>query len=310
MHEILPTLRSLLIDHLTTSESLITDMAPGSDVVRVSNTSRFRRGDEIFLMSLTTGKAEKARIFAIGDTDGDGVVDDDFALKLVGPTTPGWTMANSSFVQKAINWIPLKRIYIGDLQQIPDYPTITISPLSESNEWWAIGATEHEYRVAIRVYVQTQNFEESNLTLSKYASAVKEILIDHIHPIINEQAETFALTADFLFGGTVLTIADTSKFGANDVVFLRDSQPHPSDQENVIRTVLSPTQLEISTPAEFDYLVSRQAQIIRINRYIYNSRPSDTNFGYVPGSGGSLLRAAEITWFGKEVRCRAGNLAT
>lgn len=301
MHEILPSLKTLLVDHLATSQVLTADMAPGSSTVTIDNTSRFRSGDEVFLMSTVLGKAEKAVVKDIVDS---------FTLSLESATVPGWTVANSSFVQKAISHQPLKRVYVGDIRRIPDFPAITLASGNESNDWWAIGATEHEFHIAIRVYVQTNSFENSEILVNRYATAVREILMDHIHPIVTGKTEFFPLTADLPAGGTVVSIADTSSFEVNGTVFVRDAQPQPSSTENVIRSILSPTELELATPSQFTFLTSRQAEILKVERYLYDTRPSNISYGYVPGSGGSLLRAAEIGWFGKEVVCRAGNILT
>jgi hypothetical protein len=301
MNEILTSLRSLLVDHLSTSQSLTSNTAAGSDLVYVANTSRFRAGDEAFLMSATLNKAEPVRIRDVIDYR---------TLQLFENSVPGWTTSNGSFIQKAIAHEPLRRAYIGDLKRIPDFPTITISPDSEDNEWWSLGATDHDFKLSIRVYVQTANFEESNIVLTKYAQAIREILIDHIHPIIEQQTEYFPLTADLIAGSLVVSLTDTSDFVPNQVVFIRDAEPRLSSTENIVLSILSPTELELNVPVKYDYLVVRQAEIIRVNRYLYDTRPSNISYGYVPGSGGSLLRAAEIKWYGKEVRCREGNRST
>lgn len=299
MDEILPSLRTLLIDHLATSQALIADMAPGSKFVKIANTSRFRAGDEVFLMATPLNRAEKARIFAVPDFE---------TLELEEATVPGWATADSSLVQKAINYAPLKRVYIGNLGRNPDFPSITITPENESNEWWALGATDHDFRVSIRVYVQTGNFEKSEILLAKYAKAIREILIDHIHPVINSQTEIFSLTVDLPANGTVATIPDTSTFRLGDRIILRDATPPPSSEENTVRTVLSPTELELNVAVGRTFETARSAELLRLNRYLYDTRPSDISYGYVPGA--SLLRAAQIDWFGKEVRCRPGNIAT
>ena len=301
MHEILPSLRTLLLDHLSTSQVLTADMAAGSDIALIDNVSRYRLGDDVFLMSSSLGKAEK---FVIKD------ILDSFTLKMESPTISGWTVSDSSFVQKAIGHQPLKRVYVGDIRRIPDFPAITIASTSESNEWWALGATEHEYRIAIRIYVQTNSFSESEILLGRYAKATREILLDHIHPIITDKTEFFSLTADLPAGGTVVEILDTSSFDVNGTVFIRDAQPRPSSTENVLRSILGPTNLELATPSQFSFLTSRSAEILKIERYLYDTRPSEISYGYVPGSGGSLLRAAEISWFGKEIICRPGNIVT
>lgn len=301
MDEILPSLRTLLVEHLATSEVLTADMVPGSKLATIANTSRFRPGDEVFIMSAVTGVAEKNVVDEITDS---------FVLTMRDPTVPGWTVANSSIVQKAIGYQPLKRVFMGDIRRIPDFPAITIAQGNESNEWWAIGATDHEYRITIRIYVQSHVFDDAEILLAKYAKVTREILMDHIHPIINSATEFHPLTFDLPAGGTVVSVADTSTFEVNGTVFIRDAQPIPSSGENIIRSILSPTDLELATPSPFTYLVSRQAEILKVNRYLYDTRPSEISYGYVPGAGGSLLRAAEINWFGKEVICRSGNILT
>lgn len=299
MNEILTSLQTLLVDHLSTTETLTEDMVASSKEAKVGNTSRFRAGDDVFLMSTALNKAEKAQVFEVTDWE---------TLTLVTATTPGWTTANNSFVQKAFGYQPLKRVYIGDLRRIPDFPTITIAPVSESNEWWSLRATEHDFKIAIRVYVQTHNFEQSNIAMTKYAQAVREILLDHIHPVISSQTEFHALTVDLPPNSTIVSIADTSDFQVNGMILLRDAQAR--SEEATIRSIPSPTELEVGKPTALEFLVARQGEVLLINRYLYDTRPSEINYGYVPGAGGSMLRAAEIQWYGKEVRCREGNLNT
>jgi hypothetical protein len=301
LDEILLSLRRLLVDHLATTEVLTADLAVGGDVVTVGNASRYRPGDEIFIMSTSVGTAEPLVIEDVEAWD---------TIRLESASQRGWTVAETSFIQKAIGHQPLKRVYVGDLNRIPDFPSITVFPVSEDNSWWALGATEHDQKVGIRIYAQTHNFERSEVLLAKYAKAVREILIDHIHPIINSRTEFFPLAADLPVGGTVVSISDTSSFSVGDMVFIRDTQPQPRSVENVIRTVLSPNQIEVSVPSRFEYLVARQAELLRVERYLYDTRPSSIRYGYVPGKGGSLLRGAEIGWYGKEVLCRSGNVAT
>jgi len=175
--------------------------------------------------------------------------------------------------------------------------------------------TTHEYKIAIRTYVLSDDFETSEIFLAKLSEQIREVLIDHIRPIID--GEPHLLTADLHMGGTVVSIADTSHFLADLAAaahqsfgYLIDATPEPNSQESYIRTVLSPTQLQLVMPAAYDYLVERQAVIVRAKRMLYDSRPSSISYGYVPGDKGSLLRASEITYFCKEMLCRSGNLLT
>jgi hypothetical protein len=296
---ILFSLRSLLLEHIAASQPLSSDMAVGSTSINVPNTSKFRDGDEIFIMSIGSNEAEPNQILRVNDWD---------ELVVATPTLRGWTTAESAFVLKAINHQPLKRIHAGDLRIIPDFPTITIEQTGESNEWITLRGTTHEYKFSIRVYVQYDNFESTNRGLIKLAENVREVLMDHIHPIVD--GIQYPLLADVPKGATVVTISDTSKFEPFRVVYLRDAKPRPSSQEDMVRSVLSPTQLELATPAQFDYLTARQGELIFINHYLYDSRPSDITYGFMPGQGGALLKAAEISWFAREEVIRQGNILT
>lgn len=306
MREILQSLRTLLIDHLVATQPLTMNVPAGTNTVIVPNTSRFRPNDQIYFLSNSSGFGETAIIESIPDYQ---------TLVLANTVVRTWTVLENAYVQKAVNDQFIKGIYIGDMKIIPSFPAITLTQTGESNEWYTLRSTSHEYKIAIRTYVLADNFETSEFYLASLSEQIREILIDHIRPIINGQSHP--LTVDLPAGGAVVTVADTTDFATDlaspahtSIAFLRDAQPRPSQQETQIKTVLSSTQLELTNPAVFDYLVGRQAEIIRVNRLLYDSRPSDISYGYVRGSGSSFLRASEITWFGKEMLCREGNFLT
>lgn len=299
MDKILRSLRTLIIDHLAASESLTVNLALGGTTVTVPNTSRFRIGDEIYLISDTAGFAESSLI--------DDIPDDKTIIISPG-SVRGWTVAENSYVQKAVNHQLIKRVHIGDLKQIPSFPTITIDVSQESNEWITLRRTSHEYRFAIRTYVLADNFETTNLFLVRLTQQLREILIDHIRPIID--GVSHPLTASVPAGQTVINVASTAGFVVGGPVFLRDAMPRPSHQEDYVKAILSPTALEIRTATDFDYLTTRQAEIIKVDRLLYDSRPETINYGYVPGSGGTFMRASEISWFAKEEIDRLGNTLT
>jgi len=299
--QILQALRGILIDHLAASQPLSQNMPAGSNIIRVPNTSKFRDGDEVFIMSIAGNVAYPTQIAKVNDWN---------ELLVDPPTLKAWSASapESAFVQKAINHTFLKRVLIGDLKIIPDFPAITLEPATESNEWITLQGTTHEHRLTIRAYVLYDQFEKTNIGLAKLAKQIREVLLDHIHPQID--GFTYPLAADLPKGGTVVTIPDTSRFVPSRVVFIRDAKPRPNSQEDMVRSVLSATQLELATPAQYDYLVGRQAELLLVNRYFYDTRASNITYGFMPGSGGSLLKAAEITWFGKEEIIRQGNIAT
>ena len=218
----------------------------------------------------------------------------------------GWIVVESPYVLKAIKHKPLKRIHIGDIKIIPSFPTITISPQDESNEWLTFLGTSHEYKLNIRIYVQADGMEHSEETLSRYSEQTREILIDHIHPIID--GVSFPLTADLPTNSVAVNILDTSQFSPSDSVILRDAARN--SQNAMVDSVIDDTTLQLATGCDTSYLVSRQAEIILLKKYLYDTRPSGISYGYVPGGGGSFLRASDISYFGKEFICRQGNVQT
>jgi hypothetical protein len=300
MDQILQSLRTLLIDHLAASETLTADLALGGTSVKVPNTSRFRISDQIYVMSNTVGFGETAFIQDIPD---------DKTITINPGTVRGWLVSEDAFVQKAVNNQFIKRILIGDIKQIPSFPTITITGTQESNEWVTLRQTSHDYRFAIRIYVMADGFETTNLFLIKLAKQTREILLDHIRPIIN--GESHPLTLDLPANATVVTIADTSNFTVGSPVFIRDAHPRPAHQESYIQTVLSPTEVEIAIPSAYEYLVSRSAEMILVERLMYDSRCDSINLGYVSSAGGGpMMAAAELSYYCKEFILRQGNLLT
>jgi len=320
MDAVLNSLRSLIIDHMSASELLVQNAAAGALTVKIRDTSKFRDLDEIFLIagSATGNNAEGAQIMHVGPPPATlppwpppgtptWPANDGQTLTLMSPITRGFTMAEASYALKALAYMPLKRVQIGGMKVIPSFPTITLEPSGESNEWMTLRGTSHEYRVSIRTYVLDDNFEKTSLALTRMTEALRDILIDHIHPII--EGEDHYLTADLTTGGTVAQIADTSNFKATDFVYIRDSMAYEHYNDTMIKTVLDPNFMELRGPVDSDFLVSRQARLTRVRRYLYDTRPESISYGFA-GQGGTFMRASEITWFGKEWLCHPGNVLT
>jgi hypothetical protein len=301
MDQILSSLRTLLIDHLAAMEVLSADAPLGSLVLTVPNTSRFRVGDQIYLLNKMTTTESQGETAMIAD------IPDNVSIVLTQPTScKAWPVSESSYIQKAVNFQFIKRIHIGDLKVIPSFPTITIDPDAESNEWLTLQQTSHDYKFNIRAYVLADGFEKTNMYLIRLTQMIREVLIDHIRPIIN--GESHPLTVDLLQGQTVVTIADTSNFAAGDWVFIKDAYPNPSQQEMRVKKIISSTQLELIRPTCYDYLMSRQAECILVKRLLYDTRPDNITYGYVVSEGGGpLMRASQISWYAKENIYRNGN---
>lgn len=310
MWDVLRGIRSLLLEHLAASQPLSVPsgstpatvlLAPGDPNVYIDNTSRFRVNDKIMIASDIIGKAELSTIIEIPAWN-HLIIDPPSAKTDDG----GWIVGEAPYILKTIEHKPLKRIHIGDLKVIPNFPTVTISPANESNEWMTFLGTSHEYTLNIRIYVQADGMEHSEEVLSRYSVQTREILIDHIHPVID--GDYNFLTADLPAGSIAVNIADTSAFQPGDSVILRDATR--TSQNNMIDSVIDGTTLQLATACDSSYTVARQAEIILLRRYLYDTRPSGISYGYVPGGGGSFMRASDINYFGKEFICREGNVYT
>lgn len=306
-HDIMKALQRLMIEHMAAREPLTADAAIGDTVISALNTSRFRKGDEVFILAASLNLAEAAVIEEVLEWD---PVEGN-RIRIVDPLKTAWTTADGSEVHRAINHQPLKRVYLGDLKVIPDFPAITISLPSETNEWWTLRATSHEYTFKVRGYILADNFETGAEFITKFGEHMREVLIDHIHPLVDDPPIIVPLTADLLAGTTVVEVTSTADLNEGNRIYFRDSQVRPGgSQEAVVRSILSPTELRVGTAMEFDFLVARQAELLAVQRYIYDSRPSSVNYGFVPAAGGSFAHAVEISYFAKEALCRMGNVIT
>jgi hypothetical protein len=302
MERIMLALRDLLLSHIAASQALTVDAIHGSTTLKVADTSKFRVGDEVFMMQGTSSiMTENSRISILSIPDYQTIILDT-------AISNDFLVSSSSFVQKAINYQILKCVYLGDLPNQPDFPSITISPMSEDNEWLTLRGTTHDYKFQIRAYVIADNYETTNIYLPKLARQIREVLIDHLHPLVD--ADYFPLTSDLLAGSSVVTIADTSAWEKGQLAFLRDKAPRPSSEENDIATVLDATHLELRGDTQFDYLMARSGEIIKINRYLYDTRANGIKLGFAMQKGGLMLKSADIDYFAKEFICRDGNLIT
>ena len=305
--DIMASLQRLFIDHMAADWPLTVDLLPGQNIVSVLQSSRFREGDDVFLKSEILGKAETAVINSIMPWDPTF----GYRIILEAPVSGTWRVAKASSLLRAINHQPLKRVFKGSLNISPDYPSISISLPEESNDWLTIRATEHEYTFKIRANILADNFERGTEQIATFGEAIRELLIDHIHPIVDDPPVILPITSDVPANSSIVQVSDTSRILPGNRVFLRDGKKRPAgSQEAVVQSILSPTQVRLGTATEWDYLVVRGAEMILALRYLYDTRPSSVSYGYSPAGTGAFSHTAEISYFAKEMICRTGNLIT
>jgi hypothetical protein len=307
MNQIEKAIQQMLMDNVAPMQLLMADLPVSTTTVSVANSSRFRPGDQVLLASdtlvlpgqTTPGAVEKATIADIPDYD---------VIKLVDPVNRAWLMSDTSYILGAVNWLPLQRVYLGGLPALPKTPCITITQQNEDiPEWLTLQATKHDYRLAIKCFITADNPEAAELYLPMLAQKVREVLLDHIHPIVG--GVDYPLLVDLPVGGTVVTISDTSKIKIPSLAFIHDAKTRIPARESVVRAVLSPTQVEIVVPAEYPYLVSRGAEFVHMTRYFYDTRVTSIRYGFVQKDGG-MFKGAELSYYLNEELIRPGNVLT
>jgi hypothetical protein len=322
--DLMVALQRLFIEQLAADWPLTEPLSPGDNIVSVLQSSKFRAGDDVFVKSVTPspGKVEPttiAEVYAWDPALGYRV--------RIDPPVQGWWLVGTdpynptrpygSSLLKAVNHQPLKRVFKGDLRRIPDFPSISISLPDEDNEWSTIRATDHTYNFKIRAYTMADNFETGTEYIAKFAEQVREVLLDHVHPLVDYFS--LPLAADLPLGSTIVQMDVSTapllslfaRIVPGDRVYLRDGEKRPAGtQEGVVQSILGPGQARLSTTTQWDFLVSRGAEFIVARKYLYDTRPSRISYGFVPSNDGSFLNAAEVGYFAKEMVCRAGTILT
>lgn len=308
--------------------NLTENAVTGNTTITVENSFHFNAGEEIVLIdwgyndtnSIHYNSFEYAQIKSIVDTR---------HIELSSAIISNWYVSDQSFIQKTIGHSPLyeTNVYYGDREIVPtDAMAICIEPESLSNEWIYIqGGLSEEYRMKIMIYGKLTKTEDGMKILNKYSDAVYELLNKSLH--IGIDLLTAPLMADALTGERNIVIQDTTENRENFVVSSGFSDPYVYVlQDNLGRSCeyfgieqvtyggglitlkrMCPLDDNSSTDSlssechnRADFLMSEYGILIRFTRYFYDSRVDSINYGVVQ-KGSALLRAAELSWFAKEV---------
>jgi hypothetical protein len=306
MFEILRTLQEILMNGIAPMQLLSANAAIGDTIISVANSSRYRIGDEAMIVSDTVtlpgqaiaGAVEICKVKSIPDYN---------QIELSVPLTRAWLLSEGAYIVGTVDHMPLQRVYIGKMPVNAKFPCITISPVSEDNDWMTLQATNHEYKFDIGVYVLTDTLEKSTILCGKFAKKAREVLMDQIHPVVN--GISYPLSADLPPGSKIVTLPTTVGITIPALAFIRDAKTRIPARESVVRAILSPTEVEIVIPTEYEYLMARGAEFILMKRYLYDTRPSNIRYGFVKKEAG-MLAGANISWYAKEELIRPGNILT
>lgn len=309
--EIVDAIIDLIKKNIIAKTNITQDVNAGDTVIKVVNSFHFKRNQEIVLIDNgynTKGsshyqKFEYAIIKEINDTR---------TITLKTPVLSDWLVSESSFVQKTIGHAPLyeDNVLYGDREVIPENEiAIAVEPVSLSNEWiYLQGGLSEESRMTILIYAKSVKTEEGMRILNKYSDAVYQLLNDNLHLNINDVQAP--ILDDINIGDSTFCIEDTDdnreyfiSSGSTSVQYsFQDNLTPPCHvfcmgSRTISNGIICLTTTEPFTQA---FKTSEFAVVSRMNRYLYDSRIDSVTFG-VTQKGSAILRAAELSWFGKEV---------
>jgi len=295
---------------LIVGQKITADVAVGATSISVENSFHYYPGQEVVMIdndymnrnSSRYNSAEYAVVRSVPDTN---------TINLISPLLRDYTVANGGQIQKAIAHTPLfdRDVLFGDREVIPeDKISITVEPETMTNEWiYLQGGLSEETRCKITIYGQNAETENGMRILAAYSKAVYDILIGSLHLNINDNQTP--LTRDINAGDTVFCICNTQDNLENFVVstngelyLFQDNETPRCVRYEITDRVISGDEicLTVSCPFLHSYSRSEFAVASRMRRYMYDTRISDITYGYVQ-KGSAFLRAAELSWFGKEV---------
>jgi len=311
IEQVVDAMLDMIKKNMIAKTTLTADINVGDTVVSVANSFHFDNNQEIVLIDNgynTAGsshyqKYEYAVVKTVNDTN---------TITLKTPALSSWLVADSAFIQKTIGHVPLyeENVLYGDREVIPtNEMAITVEPVSLSNEWIYIqGGLSEEYRLTIMIYGKSVETEEGMRILNKYSDAVYKLINSNLHININDYQTP--LLSDINSGDTTVVIEDTDENRENFIISTEPPNEYQFQDNNgasciwyaIVNRTISGGQITLTfnEPIAGDYLKSDFAVLTKLKRYFYDSRVDSLTWGLTQ-KGSAVLRAAELSWFGKEV---------
>lgn len=286
MEEVVDSVRRIVARWTATKAPLVSDAPAGSTVINVNTTKRFREGDEVVIRNSQYSET-LIYIKSIVDTT---------HLELSAPTKYNWTVYDNAIVQKTFYQHFMQHIYIGEPENIPRFPAITITPVTRESEWLTIDSTRETYNLKLTIFVKDDNQEDTFRYLLKVTDIIQRGLKNNIFPLVGPY-QTASLAADANAGDISIKVSDTSIFTvpAKHRIIIEDLY---KAEENRIESIEDSNTLRLTDPLVACYKVQDSAKIINVTRFIYNSWPSSIDYGTI--FKGTMLKAATIQWFAWE----------
>jgi hypothetical protein len=284
MEDLMDAIRRILANWTATKIPITADIHPGDSVITVRNTQRFTDGDEIIIWDGRNGKGEVLHYVTsvLSNTQ----------LQITPPARFEWLVDNQVLIKKCFNTQLIQRIYVGDPDNIPKLPAITVNPTNKQSSWLTIDSTKEVFNLKITAYTEDAQQEEAFRMLMRIIRSAEKGLKNNICPLVTPY-ETTTLLSDIEAGDRFIKVADTSLFVKNSRIFIEDTF---QDDEVGVKRVVDSTTLELYQPT--CAFSKADTVIINVHRHIFNSWPETVNFGDI--YKGTMLKAASINWFGWE----------
>jgi hypothetical protein len=286
MEEVLDSVRRMITRWTVTNSPLVADAAAGDIVINVNATTRFKEGDEVMIR---TPLSAETPLYI------DSVIDTTH-IQLTTPIQINWAVSDGAILEKTFYQKFIQNVYLGEPENIPKFPAITIKADTSNSEWLTLRSTKEAYNLSIGVYVQSSNQEDTYRYLLRVTDTIQWGLKHHIFPLVGPYTTT-AVTADIDAGDIYVKVADSSIFDVDQKHRAILEDPYNSEDMMVLE-IPDSTTVKLSKTICFDYLTSSGTKLINVTRFIYNSWPSDIEYGTI--FKGTLLKAATISWFAWE----------
>ena len=292
---IMEAIRRIVARWTVTEAPLIADAPVGTDIITVRTTQRFNPGDEIMIKDggpVSTGNVDDN--VEIGHHVANII--DDNNIQLTEPLNFAWAVNANSYAVKTLHGNFVKTIFLGEPSIIPEQslPAITVNASTSHSEWYTTRATKEHYTIDIGVFVEDSTDENAALFHWDLTDLIVQGLKKNIYPLISDY-QLFPITQDIQVGDIYIKLADTSQFLPSNIALIEDQYKM---FENHVDCVVDSTTLKMNTAVNAVYL-AENTQIIKPNRFIFNSWPSDTKWGNI--YKGSLLKSAVISYFAEEI---------
>jgi hypothetical protein len=197
---------------------------------------------------------------------------------------------------------------------------VCIEPVGFTNEWiYLQGGLSVEYKIDIMIYGKDPETETGMEILNKYTQAIYQLFLSELH--IDLDAPYTPILANVTAGTSTVLIADNvdnrENFAASSTLINEKSyqiqdnlkaehdfcilsvSPAVPDGSGQMTVTMSKDPV-VSVPFTYGYSTTEYATLIRYKRYFYDTRIDNVDIGTVQ-KGSAYLRAAKLSWFGKEV---------